>query len=113
MSSLYPDAGWYLRNCRQAFALAAADESFIFCGQTLTPDGWRREFLGALDRRINAKGELPVAGAKWRKLDPDWQRWTWRVSLDVNTPRLRVYRSTVPRDLLARLARRLSDHTED
>ncbi len=99
----YPSAGWYLRNAREAFRLTDAGGWFSMGRHEeygeYGPEGdryirsWRREFLAALDRRINAKGGLPIATASWRKLDPDWQRHA-RVDADrinrAGTQRLRV-----------------------
>jgi hypothetical protein len=119
----YPNAGWYLRNCREAFRVTAAGHRFRMghAGEygEYGPDGdryvkpWRREFLDALDRRMNAHGGLPVATAKWRRLDPDWQASVWRLARAVNTPRLVVRIAECPKEYRVRLAHRLTDPTTE
>ncbi len=120
----YPNAGWYLRNCREAFRITDAGGRFQMGHHGVFgeygPEGgdgyvkpWRREFLDALDRRINARGGLAVATAKWRRLDPDWQRAALQLAGRVNTPRLIVRSPECPKEFRARLAHRLTDPKEE
>lgn len=106
----YPMAGTYLRACRRAFEFTAQGGRIRLFrdGSDYDAVGWRREFLAALDRRICVKGELPVAAARWRKLDPDWQRHTWQFSRRVNTPRLIVRVSEAPFEWREKFAYRLT-----
>lgn len=52
--------------------------------------GFRRNFVNALNRRINLKVDQP---RNWRKLDPQWQIAAWRDSrrLQDMARRIRVY----------------------
>jgi hypothetical protein len=119
----YPNAGWYLRNCRDAFRVTAAGHRFRMGHHgsrgEYGPDGdryvkpWRREFLDALDRRMNAYGGLPVVTAKWRRLDDDWQRNVRQFAYRVNTPRLVVRIRECPPEYRVRLAHRLTDPTTE
>ena len=100
----YPMAGWYLRNVCEAFRITDAGGAFTMGRYGFEYGGsghdrpWRREFLAALDRRINAKGGLPVAVERWRKLDPDYERHARLEARAIQTPRLRVYRHNAPRE---------------
>jgi hypothetical protein len=111
----YPQAGVYLRAAQRAFARTAQGGTIRLFWSDAGYDaaGWRREFLAALDRRINAKGALPVATARWRKLDADWQRGTWQFSRRVNTPRLIVRVREAPAEWRAKLAHRLTRPDEE
>lgn len=83
----------YLSMCRQAFLHTA-------CGGTvklrwnspaLDAAGWKREFLSALDNRINDKGGIDQSGRRW---DGDYQRALLQDSIDLQKnlrERVRVY----------------------
>lgn len=120
----YPNAGWYLRNCREAFRITDGGGRFRMGhhgshGEYGPEHGdpyvksWRQEFLDALNRRINVKGALPVATATWRRLESYWYWGAWRLARKVNTPRLRVYITETPLEFRARLAHRLTDPREN
>ena len=118
MSERYPHAGWYLRNCREAFRVTDAGGRFYMGHDTSEeygPEGdgyvkpWRQEFLDALNRRMSAHGGLPVATAKWRRLEAEWWWSVYRLAHAVNTPRLVVRVSECPKEYRARLAHRLTD----
>lgn len=70
----YRYVGWYLRHCREAFRMAKAGIPFLLGDWPPRPivglTVWRREFMDALDRRINFKGRLDQSGRKWQ---PDYQ----------------------------------------
>ena len=115
----YPSAGWYLRNCLEAFRITDAGGRFRmgragWYGE-YGPEGdgyvkpWRREFLDALNRRMNAYGGLSVAVAPWRRLGADWQRTVWQFARRVNTPRLIVRIAECPLEYRRRLVHRLTD----
>ena len=120
---VYPHAGWYLQNVREAFRITDAGGRFYMgrreLGMEYGPPGdryvrpWRVEFLGALHRRINSKGGLPVATATWRRLDPDWQRAAVRDARRINdagTRRICVYATEITTDnWRQRFAHRFAD----
>lgn len=88
----YRYIGEYLTACRGAFK-AASEGRLIrlwWGGNGLNLDQWRREFIGALNRRINSKVSEPPA---WRKLDGHYQTCLWRDARRVEKAnrRVRVY----------------------
>lgn len=78
--AFYRWAGWYLKHVKAAFAHTAASPLNTvktgWASPALDAAGWRREFMLALHRRINAKGGVEPRG---RKTDTEY--W-WRMKRD-------------------------------
>ena len=110
----YPCPGWYLKNCREAFRITREGGMFLFGKwpqRRMNAETWRREFLGALDRRINAKGGLWDIG---RKKDPDYQTDLRRDADDLRRhlrDRVRIYQFRTP-DFRRRFAHHLASYDE-
>lgn len=93
-------------------AMLAASEDCRFRGSPKDPRGWKgsytraevlREFRDGLHDRINR--HIPNHG-KGRKWSYDWFMAAWRLSRDVNTPRLIV--RYCPAEFRPRLEHRLT-----
>jgi hypothetical protein len=108
MTWQYQHVGWYLRNSKQAFALARRGVPFNFGPWPKTEvkslEQWQRMFRTALDRRINAKAGPDAP--RGRKDDQRWQNDVYRLSQAVNTPRLIVRERDVPVEYRKRLDHR-------
>lgn len=75
----YQFVSTYLRFAREMFRRTAAGEyvRYQWAGDYLDAAAWRREFVTALHRRINAKGGVTVY---CRKADNDYHIRLWRDS---------------------------------
>lgn len=97
-------------------AALAADAGQRFKGSPCDPRGLRgssysraeilQEFRRGLDDRINRHAPHYGKGRKWAY---DWQSAAWRLSRDVNTPRLvvRLFGNPMAREFADRLGDRL------
>jgi hypothetical protein len=93
----------------------AADDCQRFKGSPADPRGWcgpysraelLQEFRGGMNDRINRHAPHYGKGRKWSQ---DWQASAWRLSRDVNTPRLivRLFGNPMAREFAFRLGDRL------
>lgn len=71
----YKDPGDYLALCKRAFAVTSAGGlvRLYWNSDYLDLDGWRREFQGALNRRISGTAPSNHRGQPMRKLDALYQ----------------------------------------
>lgn len=95
MSWNYKYVGTMARAYRKAFDHLKADpENTVVMRRYDKPmnlEEFRREFLKALDRRINLKGEVEPKGRK-TDYDYEWRlRRDARAIFDRNTKRIRIY----------------------
>ena len=95
--SNYPKHSEYLASCRKAFEITASGGTvkLFWDSSPLDAAGWKREFLRALHRRINAKeGPYDI----WRKQMPDYQLCMARdrARLREIRRRVRVYEFETP-----------------